>query len=433
MTLAPSLHRLRTFARLRSGVTGHVDRVINGDTLLGWAADPSTPEQRLVVECVHEGRVVATARADEFREDIKELGIGDGAYGFRLTPPPFVDAQGENVTVQVRIQGSGRMLTPRAIELQTGVFLWFIAADIVNNCNLRCPFCLVDYSGVTKTQLMAEETFRKLVQLAPSVLDGQFYLSCLHEPTLHPRLNEFLALIPEPSRRKMFFTTNLARPLKAADFEAWAHSGLHHINVSLDSLDPERFARLRKFGRFEVFQANLDLLTQTFARVPEAPPMRFITMAFASNFEEIPEIVRVSRERWRSSENEIRYTFNVAHITDEFRQNEYLHKADWDVLTERLQALGGKPVMICYPPADGYEKMILPAQNFFEASSGPRTRLAITRPLGLRIAPDGTALVSDAEHALRVDINSLEDPVHFFRALLRQARPRTDGATVIFP
>jgi len=59
--------------------------------------------------------------------------------------------------------------------------------------------------------------------------------------------------------------------------------------------------------------------------------------------------------------------------------------------------------------------------------------VAITKPLGLRVAPDGTVLVSDAEHALRVDLNSLEDPVHFFRALLRQARPRTDGKLVAFP
>jgi hypothetical protein len=432
MTLAPSLQRLKALARLRSGVAGHVDRVENGDTLIGWAADPSAPEQRLVVECLHDGRVVATARADQPRADLKDLGLGDGAYGFKLTPPPFVDAHGAPVTVDVRVQGTRRFLTPRRIELRTDVFLWFVAADIVNNCNLRCPFCLVDYSGVTKTQLMSEETFAKLIMLAPSVLDGGFYLSCLHEPTLHPKLTQFLASIPEGSRRKMFFTTNLARPMQPADFEAWAHSGLHHINVSLDSLDPERFARLRKFGRFEVFAANLDRLAETFAKVPDAPPLRYITMAFSSNFAEIPEIVRISRDRWRSSEHEIRYTFNVAHIADEFRRQEYLHPHDWEVLTERLHAIG-HPVVISYPPKDGYEEQVLPAQNFFDAPSGPRTRVTITRPLGLRAAPDGTVVVSDAEHALRVDINSLEDPVHFFRSLLQQARPREDGTTITFP
>jgi hypothetical protein len=432
VTLAPSLHRLKALARLRSGVVGHVDRIENGDTLIGWAADPSVSDRRLVVECVHEGRVVATALANQPREDLKGVGLGDGAYGFKLTPPPFVDAQGATVSVEVRVQGTRRYLQPRPLELRTDVFLWFVAADIVNNCNLRCPFCLVDYSGVTKTQLMNEETFRRLVRIAPAVLDGGFYLSCLHEPTLHPKLNQFLGLIPEASRRKMFFTTNLARPLKAADFEVWARSGLHHINVSFDSMDSERFARLRKFGRYEVFQANLDLMAQVFAKAPNPPPLRYITMAFASNFEEIPEIVKTTRDRWRSSENEIRYTFNVAHITDEFRQHEYLHKADWTVLTDRLNAIG-HPVVISYPPEQGYEEMTLPAQNFFDAPTGPRTRVNITKPLGLRIAPDGTAVISDAEHALRVDINSLEDPVHFFRSLLHQARPRPDGQTVTFP
>jgi hypothetical protein len=75
------------------------------------------------------------------------------------------------------------------IELNTTVFLKFIAADIVNNCNLRCPLCLVDYSSVTKTDLMSEETFVGLPTLIRSVPEGGFWLFCLHELTLHPRLN----------------------------------------------------------------------------------------------------------------------------------------------------------------------------------------------------------------------------------------------------
>jgi hypothetical protein len=432
MPYAPSLQRLKSLATGRAGVVGHVDTVENGDTLNGWAADRGTPDRRLMVECVYQDRVIATARADQPRQDVKDAGFGDGTYGFKLTLPPFGDALGGSVPVEVRVQGTRRYLQPRPIAVRTEVFLWFVAADIVNNCNLRCPFCLVDYSGVTKTQLMGEETFKKLIQLAPNVLDGSFYLSCLHEPTLHPKLNQFLQLIPAGSRRKMFFTTNLARPLKTADFEAWAHSGLHHINVSFDSMDPERFARLRKFGRYEVFQANLDLMVEVFNKAPNPPPLRFITMAFASNFEEIPTLVKTTRERWRSSENEIRYTFNVAHITDDFRAQEYLRQEDWAVLTERLNALG-QPLQISYPPKEGYEETILPAQNFRDAPQGPRTRLTMTKPLGLRVSPDGTVLISDAEDAMRIDINSLDDPAHFFRSLLHQAKPREDGLVVLFP
>jgi hypothetical protein len=422
--LVPAAVRLA----LKQGIVGRVDRVEGSDTIVGWAADLSHPARRLVVECVHDGRAVGSAVAAEPRPDLAARGIGDGAYGFRFSPP--ADAFTGEATVSVRVQGTHLVLHPRQLRLRTDLSLWFVAADIVNNCNLRCPFCLVDYSRVSKTELMAESTFRKLMQLLPGVPPGQFYISCLHEPTLHPQLNHLLTLIPEAQRHKVFFTTNLARPLKPADFEAWARSGLHHINVSLDSLDPERFAYLRKHGRFDVFSANLDRLTAAFRATPGAPKLRFITMAFKSNLHEIETIVRTTRERWLSTENEIRYTFNVAHITDTFRQQEYLDATDWAPLDARLHALG-VPIVILPPPADGYEETITP-QNFFD--SGPRPgfapRATFTKPMGLRVSSDGTVLVSDAEDALRVKIDSLEDPLAFFRALHRQAKMRDDNTYI---
>jgi hypothetical protein len=421
--------RLRALARLPNAIVGQVERVEDATVVVGWAVDVSQPHRRVVVECVQDGRVLATAVADRPRADVRSVGLGDGDCGFRIAVPADALRDDDPPTVRVRAQGTRQYLEPGDVRLERGVFLWMVAADIVDNCNLRCPFCLYDYSSVTRTHLMSEATFKKLVGLARAVPAGQFYISCLHEPTLHPRLNDLLALIPEDVRHKVFFTTNLARPLKDADFEAWARSGLHHINVSIDSLVPERFATLRKFGRFEVFSANLDRLAAAFRRTPGAPKLRYITMAFKSNLAEIPEVVRVSRERWLSSEHEIRYTFNVGHITDEFRQREYLAPADWPALTERLRATGA-PFVVVPPPADGYEETLKPSQNFFEnrdEHQDDQSRLTFTRPMGLRVASDGTVLVVDAERALRVNLDTLEDPAHFFRALHRQTRPRDDA------
>jgi hypothetical protein len=423
-----SLNRLKAFAGVPNAITGHIDRVEGTNTIVGWAVDLSDPERRLVVECVIGDRVLATAPADESREDVKRAGIGNGCCGFRLTPD-WESLRGASApVVRVRARGTHQFIG-QDVRLDGAVFLWLIAADVVDNCNLRCPFCLYDYSSITKTHLMSEATFRKLAMLARVVPAGQFYISCLHEPTLHPRLNDLLALIPEDVRHKVFFTTNLARPLKDADFEAWARSGLHHINISLDTLVPERFAVLRKFGRFDVFKANLDRLAETFRGVPDAPDLRYITMAFRSNLDEIPEVVRSSRDRWLSKGNEIRYTFNVAHITDEFRRREYLFPADWETLTARLHDTG-VPFVIAAPPSDGYEEILKPSQNFFEDRTGQtddQARLAFTRPLGLRVASDGTVLVVDAERAFRVNLNSLADPVDFFKSLHRQAQPRPGG------
>lgn len=408
---------------------GSIDKV-ETDRIVGWAIDLEVKNRPVVIECCRDERVVASAVANAFRDDLRVAGVGDGGCGFTCELPDDVTDL-PDVTIRVRVKDSNTFLPHEGavvLRIPTQPFLWFISADIVNNCNLRCPFCLVDYSAVTHTELMSEETFGNLIRLARSVPDGHFYLSCLHEPTLHPHLNRFLGLIQDEDRRKMFFTTNLAKPLKHADFDAWAHSGLHHINISLDTLDADRFRVLRKFGRFEVFQKNLDELTDVFRQTPGAPPIRYITMVFKSNFDEIAEIVRQSRERWLASENEMRYTYNVAHITDEFRRREYLHKKDWAVLTERLQQTG-YPVSISYPPETGYEEQIEPSQNFDGASqpTGDPARLRLTKPMGLRARPDGTILVNGAEDAFKININSVENPMRFFRALLRQATLRLDA------
>ena len=339
-----------------------------------------------------------------------------------------------DLTVRVRVQGSHTHL-PHGGRIDVPVprvFLWFIAADIVNNCNLRCPFCLVDYTAVTKTQLMSDETYQNLLRLVSTVPDGHFYLSCLHEPTLHPRLSQFLDVIPEKSRKKVFFTTNLAKPMKEGDFHTWARSGLHHINISLDTLDPQRFAVLRKFGRFQVFKENLDMMADVFQRTTAAPLVRYITMAFKSNMDEIPTLVRYAREHWLASEHEIRYAFNTANIADEFRRREYLGPGDWAILTQHLHETGC-PFVIAYPPNGAGDEKIEPAQNYYESQgpTGDPHRMQITRPIGLRARQDGTILVNGAEDGLRVNINALNDPVLFFRSLVRQAKPRPDGAMLI--
>jgi len=135
--------------------------------------------------------LIGSAKADLYRPDLVTAGVGDGRHGFRCYLK-LANWHPSTVPVTLRVRDTDVVLCYQGkpnIELNTTVFLKFIAADIVNNCNLRCPLCLVDYSSVTKTDLMSEETFVGLPTLIRSVPEGGFWLSCLHEPTLHPRLN----------------------------------------------------------------------------------------------------------------------------------------------------------------------------------------------------------------------------------------------------
>jgi molybdenum cofactor biosynthesis enzyme MoaA len=402
-----------------SSIYGYIDRA-DGSSLIGWVYDPNRPEQRLAVDAYLGEKIIGSAAADHFRPDLLRAEIGDGGYGFACYLHPR-ELGNNPVDVRLKVRGTDlwlRFQNEENVRLNPAVFLNVIAADIVNNCNLRCPFCLVDYSGVTKTELMTEETFVSLMRLIRSVPEGGFLLSCLHEPTLHPKFNDFIELIPPDCRNKAWFTTNLARPLSEKIFEGWAHSGLHHINVSLDTMNPELFAVLRKFGRYKVFEANLNRMTEVFKSVPGAPKLRYITMAFKSNLEELPRIVEHSHQHWLSSENEIRYTYNVEHITDQFRKEHYLHREDWAGLTARLQQLPYHHV-IAYPPEDGYEEMIQMSANYFDLVqiAKPEAKPVFTHPLSLRARPDGTLMVANQESQFGVNIRSLEDPVAFLRQL----------------
>ena len=305
----------------------------------------------------------------------------------------------------------------------------YIAADIVNNCNLRCPFCLVDYDQVKTTNLMTEETFRALIRLAPAVREGGFWLSCLHEPTLHPKLGDFIHLIPQDQRKKFWFTTNLTRPLPDALIETIANTGLHHINVSLDSFNDEVFAMLRKHGRLKVFRQNLDRVIQAFARAEKPPFIRYITMAYRSNMNEIPDMVRWMNESGRAQEIEIRYTFNTSNISDDFRREQFLRAEEWQALKTSLEAQPYKNYILAMPPDNyGTEDPYLPANWFENVPPTPPPHKAFTRPLQLRARPDGRLHPSGTEHIFAVKVGELEDPIAFFTDITSERPPAVTAA-----
>jgi molybdenum cofactor biosynthesis enzyme MoaA len=304
----------------------------------------------------------------------------------------------------------------------------YIAADIVNNCNLRCPFCLVDYDQVKSTNLMSEETFKSLIRLAPAVPNGGFWLSCLHEPTLHPRLADFITLIPQDQRKKFWFTTNLTRPLPDSLIETIATSGLHHINVSLDSFNEELFAMLRKHGRLKMFRQNLDRVVEAFSRVPDPPFIRYITMAYRSNMAEIPAMVRWMNESGRAAEIEIRYTFNTSNITEEFRREQFMRAEDWAALKKSLRAQPYNNYVLGLPP-DNYdtEAPYIPVNWFENVPPTPPPHRSFTRPMQLRVRPDGRIHLSGAENVFAVKVGELEDPIAFFEDITSQPASAIKG------
>jgi hypothetical protein len=320
--------------------------------------------------------------------------------------------------------------------MNTGVVHKFIALDIVNNCNLRCPFCVVDYSRVNKTDLMTEETFRRMLLFIDTVPEAGFWLSCLHEPTLHPKLSAFLTMIPREARKKVFFTTNLTRALSEGEFALWAESGIKHINVSLDTLDAALFPALRRGGSFAIFRKNLDTIARVFRQYPDAPKLRYMTLTFRQNRHEIPEIVRQTHERYFAFENEIRFPYNMSHFTDQFRREYFPHASEWIELTASLKNLPYRYV-VSPPPDLGCEAPIPSGNNFDLGGETGLPMQAPTLPLGIAGRHDGTLMVDTCEQRYRINVNFHPDPVGYFddlrRSISASAAPVTQAQQAMQP
>ena len=68
----------------------------------GWAWDVNLPDKLVDVEICDNGNPIMTVRADQFRQDLKDNGIGDGYHGFSVrTPTSLLDGTRHSVSVRL--------------------------------------------------------------------------------------------------------------------------------------------------------------------------------------------------------------------------------------------------------------------------------------------------------------------------------------------
>ncbi|MFT9331075.1 MAG: radical SAM protein [Acetobacter persici] len=329
--------------------TGFIDQ-ISTRHVQGWTIAPESPAQRLNVEAFlpETGEKLGHGTADQFHYGLSGIGDGSRRYGFwfhltrEITPA-------ERETLRVRVPGQGDLA--RSPNLSSWQPLLHVAMDIVDNCNLRCPFCLYDYSAVRRTHVMTRDTLEAALRLLPYTKDGEFWFSCLHEPSLHPEFASFLDAIPPAFRKKVFFTTNLARRMPESYFRTLAQSSIDHINISMESRTPELYERMRKGARFPIFMENWDRLLAAFRDAGSTVALRYVIMAYKSNLHELPELSRYLLSEGRAAQVEIRYTYDVPFIDAAFRQQEFLEEAEWDWLQANLPVAEPGQILLARPPA----------------------------------------------------------------------------------
>ncbi len=126
----------------------------------------------------------------------------------------------------------------------------YLRISLTDHCNLRCVYCMPeDMTFRPNPELMQDDEIIILIQLFARLGFEKFRLTG-GEPTVRAHVVDLVRQIAHtPGVRSLSMTTNgvllprLARPL--------AEAGLQRVNVSLDSLDPEKFHRLTRWGRLD--------------------------------------------------------------------------------------------------------------------------------------------------------------------------------------
>jgi 2-polyprenyl-3-methyl-5-hydroxy-6-metoxy-1,4-benzoquinol methylase len=79
-------------------LAGYVD-ICTNTLIAGWAWDNEDPGRRVVVEILADGKSLGHVMARQYRQDLKDNGIGDGAYGFSYSPPLPIDLVSQRISV----------------------------------------------------------------------------------------------------------------------------------------------------------------------------------------------------------------------------------------------------------------------------------------------------------------------------------------------
>jgi len=126
----------------------------------------------------------------------------------------------------------------------------YLRISLTDHCNLRCIYCMPeDQTFRPNANLMQDDEILLLTQLFAGLGFDKIRLTG-GEPTVRARVVDIVrGIASTPGIRSVSMTTNglllsrLAEPL--------AEAGLQRVNISIDTLNPDKFKRLTRWGKLE--------------------------------------------------------------------------------------------------------------------------------------------------------------------------------------
>ena len=136
----------------------------------------------------------------------------------------------------------------------------YLRISLTDNCNLRCFYCMPeeDYAFTPANRLMQADEIVELAKIF--VANGVSKIRLTGGEPLVRKDAEAIILALSKLPVTLTLTTNATRLHAFADI--LAEAGVQSLNISLDTLQPEKFLLLTRRNQFEQVKSNIDLMIQ---------------------------------------------------------------------------------------------------------------------------------------------------------------------------
>lgn len=170
----------------------------------------------------------------------------------------------------------------------------YLRISVTDRCNLRCTYCSPLLSTLPREKLLSFEEILRIVRVSAQLGISKYRLTG-GEPLLRKNLQSLIASIASvPGVQDLSLTTNGVLLKKYA--KELRSAGLRRINVSLDTLNEDKFKKL--CGMEGVHQVLEGL---EYAREAGIAPIKVNTVVIKDfNDDEVVDFVKLAKERgWK--------------------------------------------------------------------------------------------------------------------------------------
>lgn len=286
----------------------------------------------------------------------------------------------------------------------------YLRLSITDRCNLRCVYCMPE-DGVAKSdhsEILSYEEVVRLARISISMGISKVRITGGEPLVRKDALSLCESIARMPGLRSLTLTTNGV--LLSEHAEGLLRAGVKRVNISLDTLKPERFLQISRrdlFGR--VWEGIMAAWRAGFS------PVKLNTVIMAGvNDDEIEDLAGLT----------FRYPFHVRFIEFmPFQESHYESRfIPASEILERLRLMG--PLEESSDGGDSFG----PAQHY--AFKGAMGKIGIISPVSDHFCPSCNRLRLTADGKLRTCLFSVEETD--LRKLLRETASDQDIAAAMF-